>query len=86
MKILERQKPFIQPMPFNDALFLNSTAGLVPPAEKEQIEQVFRTPASLSTIRKTSFRGRETSLQDQSADDSSDVRFFVPAGCGSEIS
>ena len=28
-------------MPFNDAVFVNSTAGLVPPARNEQIEEVF---------------------------------------------
>jgi hypothetical protein len=34
MKILERQKPFYSLNAFNDALFVNSTTGLVPPARK----------------------------------------------------
>ena len=33
-------------MPFNVAVFVNSTAGLVPPARNGQIEEGFR-PASL---------------------------------------
>ena len=43
MKILERQKPFYSLNAFNDALFVNSTTGLVPPARNEQIEEVFRS-------------------------------------------
>ena len=34
-------------MPFNDAVFVNSPAGLVPPARNEQIEELFPLPASL---------------------------------------
>jgi hypothetical protein len=42
MKIQERHKPIFTALrPFNDAVFVNSTTGLVPPARHEQIEEVF---------------------------------------------
>ena len=84
MKILERQKPYYSLNAFNDALFVNSTAGLVPPARK-RADRRGSAARHHCDDSKTSFRGVKRVFK-RTADDSSYVRFFVPAGCGSEIS
>jgi hypothetical protein len=51
MKILERPKPFYSLNAFNDALFVNSTTGLVPPARK-RAERRGVPPGITATIRR----------------------------------
>ena len=76
MKILKRQK---FSMPFNVAVFVNSTAGLVPPARNGQIEE--GSAGRHCDDSQTSFRGvNESSNERRTILRTSDISSRPAAG------